>query len=525
MSFRVCIPCAGTGSRLGSLTQFINKSLVSIANRPTISHLIERFPVDTEFVIPLGYKGHLVREFLTLAYPDRTFYFEEVSPFEGPGSGLGLSLLSCKQHLQQPFIFISCDTLVDENIPAPTENWMGYAISENPTQYRTVRLSEGKIVDISEKGEAMSDCDVPYIGLAGIYDHELFWNVMMEGGEEAIAVGEAYGLKGLLGQGIAGYKFTWHDTGNSNSLSKCRQHFREDNAPNILDKANEAIWFIGSSVIKFSDSESFVSNRVRRASQLAGFVPPITGTGKNMYRYSKVEGKVLSEIVNLPHFEKLLEFSQNFWSVGSLSPIESNAFRERCMHFYREKTLERVNLFYKNFSRSDGAETINGWPMPTLKSLLGKLDWDWLAEGLPGRFHGDFHFENIIWSTENKFVLLDWRQDFDGDISVGDIYYDLAKLLHGLIISHELIAKDLFEIDWNNKRIDYDFNRKQILVECEHYFGEWLKINGYDLSKVKILTALIFLNIAALHHNPYSLLLYALGKFMLNTELEKMHAN
>ena len=71
MGYRVCIPCAGTGSRLGPLTQFVNKSLVSIANRPTLSHLIEQFPEDAEFVIALGHKGHLVQEFIELAYPQR----------------------------------------------------------------------------------------------------------------------------------------------------------------------------------------------------------------------------------------------------------------------------------------------------------------------------------------------------------------------------------------------------------------------------------------------------------------------
>ena len=116
MSYRVCIPCAGTGSRLGNLTQFLNKSLVSIANRPTLSHLIEQFDPDAEFVIALGYKGDLIREFLALAYPQRRFFFAEVSPFVGPGSGLGLSLQACKQYLQQPFIFSSCDTLVEELI-------------------------------------------------------------------------------------------------------------------------------------------------------------------------------------------------------------------------------------------------------------------------------------------------------------------------------------------------------------------------------------------------------------------------
>jgi hypothetical protein len=38
---------------------------------------------------------------------------------------------------------------------------------------------------------------------------------------------------------------------------------------------------------------------------------------------------------------------------------------------------------------------------------------------------------------------------------------------------------------------------------------------------VRTLTALIYLNIAALHHDPYSHLLYALGKDMLYTVLAR----
>src|ERR1035437_3479923 len=154
MSYRVCIPPAGTGSRLGDLTKFINKSLVGIANRPALSHLIEQFPADAEFVIALGHKGHLVREFVELAYPERQFFFAEVDPFEGPGSGLGLSLLACKQYLQQPFVFMSCDTLVKEPIPAPEDNWMAYAEATDVQPYRTLALKSGCVTAIYERGES-----------------------------------------------------------------------------------------------------------------------------------------------------------------------------------------------------------------------------------------------------------------------------------------------------------------------------------------------------------------------------------
>ena len=76
MSYRVLIPTAGTGSRLGNLTKFLNKSLIPVSNKAVISHIIDKYPDDCEFVIPIGYKGNLVKEFLNLAYPKRNFIFD-----------------------------------------------------------------------------------------------------------------------------------------------------------------------------------------------------------------------------------------------------------------------------------------------------------------------------------------------------------------------------------------------------------------------------------------------------------------
>jgi len=525
MSYRVLIPTAGTGSRLGNLTKYINKALVGIANRPTICHIIEQFDKDAEFVIALGHKGHLVREFLELAYPKRRFLFAEVNPFEGQGSGLGLSVLSCQEFLQQPFIFISCDTLVREKIPSLEENWMGYSKLTEFEPYRTLEVKKDQVKDICEKGKGKINTHHPYIGLAGIRDYKIFWDAMKQGGKEVIAVGEAYGMRALLHQGIRSYCFTWFDTGNPQALAETREVFKEDDAPNILEKANEAIWFVNGEVIKFSDDENFIANRVARVCELKDFVPQITGSTRHMYRYPKAEGKVFSEIVTVPLFEKLLERSKVFWEPCALSPFEHQDFKKTCMRFYRDKTKERVELFYKNFGKKDGTETINGIHVSTLKELLDAVDWDWIADGLPGRFHGDFHFENILYSSHSEvFIFLDWRQEFGGSLTTGDVYYDLAKLQHGMIICHELIAQERFHVKWQNGQIQFDFERKPVLVDSEEYFLKWVSLNGYEPKKVRILTALIYLNIAALHHYPYCLLLYALGKGMLDKELGKENA-
>ena len=94
-------------------------------------------------------------------------------------------------------------------------------------------------------------------------------------------------------------------------------------------------------------------------------------------------------------------------------------------------------------------------------------------------------------------------------------------MLHGLIVSHSLINESRYNVEWSRSKIEFRLDRTFMLVEIERVFENWLLEEGYSLKKVRILTALIFLNIAPLHHHPYNLLLFSLGKSMLKLELEK----
>lgn len=522
---KVLIPTAGTGSRLGGKTKYLNKSLISLSNKPVLSRLIEKFPADTEFIIATGYKGELVKEYLSLAHPDTLIRFVDILLYEGEGSGLGHTIMKCKDYLQEPFIFCSCDTLVNEDIPSPDHDWMGYDHRDQLEQYRTLHISdEGIVESIDEKGQDISIHSNPYIGLAGIYHWETFWDSMSHGGDTAIQQGESYGMRALLQYSVEAKKFTWFDTGVKVELESTRKRFETPNDPNILEKENEAIWFLENRVIKFSDNTSFISDRVKRAKILKGFVPSITGNTTHMYCYDYAQGDVLSKCISRPLFDKLLNYSERFWKKKDLDNVELNEFRKNCMNFYQKKTYDRIELFYKNFKKQDNAQFINGIEYPSLQELFSSVDWNYVAAGIPGQFHGDYHFENIIYDRDSdEFKFLDWRQRFEGSLDIGDIYYDFAKLNHGLIICHELIAKDLYDASWEDNKITFDFDRKQRLVECEKIFYAWLEKKGYDAKKVRLMTALIFLNIAALHHYPYSLLLYGLGKQMLSDSIKEIN--
>jgi len=520
MEFKLFIPAAGTGSRLGETCRHLNKSLVAVGHRPTICHIIEKFDPSVAVVVALGYKGELVREFLGLAYPGRKFEFVEVRPFEGPRSGLGVTLLACRDQLQCPFVFCSCDTIVADPIPAPEDNWIGFSEVADASPYRTLDLTAGRASCIREKGDPAA-APAAYIGLAGIHDYKAFWAAMTDGAAVVAEEGESHGLRPLLArQPAAAHRFAWHDTGSQEGLARARTALRPPDGPNILPKANEDIWFVNGSVIKFSSDRRFIADRARRSRLLEGFCPRVEAVGTHMYRYRRAEGEVLSKVVTLPLFRRLLDRAEEFWQPRTLAGPAAEKFEAVCLDFYRTKTLQRLEQFYRVSGIGDAPAVINGVAVPSDADLLARVDWAWLSRGRPGNFHGDFHFENILHDPGlDQFVFLDWRQDFGGSMDVGDIYYDLAKLNHGLIVCHELVAHDQFEVEERPDGIHFELLRKQSLVECEAVLDEFLEARGYERKRVRILTALIYLNIAALHHHPYSLLLYYLGRSLLAEQL------
>ena len=121
-------------------------------------------------------------------------------------------------------------------------------------------------------------------------------------------------------------------------------------------------------------------------------------------------------------------------------------------------------------------------------------------------FHGDLHFENITYNKKkDKYTLLDWRDNFSGILNYGDIYYDLAKLNHGLIIDHNIISQEKYEVQVKKEKVSLDFYFSKENYKCQRVLNDFLKNKNLSIYKVNILTALIFLNIAGLHHFPYSI--------------------
>lgn len=508
--YKVLITTSGLGSRLGNLTDYTNKSLVRVAEKPAISYIIESYPENTEFIITLGHYGDHVKQFLELAYPDLNVTFVEIDKYKGEGSSLGYSLLKCKNLINKPFIFHASDTIVKEyKSIAPNYNYVIGCHKIESSQYRTLNTDGKNLIKINEKGEI--GFSLSYIGIAGIKDFELFfYNLEKLIYSDHHDTSDVHSINQMLLEVDFSYQEIendkWFDIGNTSELLKTRNSF--DSSIDVLDKKDESIFFFEDFVIKFFFDSETSRKRVLRAKNLKGLVPEIISGTENFYKYKKAEGNLFSKSVNTEKFSNLLSWAKkNLW-------IEKDYedFNSKCYDFYIIKTKNRVEEYLKS---NKEYEFINGEKIPfDVLTLIEKIDVNWICDGIPSQFHGDFILDNII-ETSESFSLIDWRQDFAGDLEVGDIYYDLAKLNHNLTVNHDIVNRNLFCSSPDNCYI----LTSSKLNECQEKLSNFILDNGYDLKKVKILSSLIWINMAPLHEYPFNNFLFNFGKYHLYKNL------
>ncbi|KKS12982.1 MAG: hypothetical protein UU67_C0035G0009, partial [Candidatus Daviesbacteria bacterium GW2011_GWB1_41_5] len=522
--YKVCILAAGAGSAMDHLDEHVNKAVLPVNNKAVISYMIEKFPEDVEIIVAVGHKKETVVDYLKLAYPERVLTFVEIKKFVGPGTGPGYSLLQCKKHLQCPFIFSTADTIVAEDILPPDQNWIGIAPVHETEQYCTVKIRNNVIYQLDDK--IKTDNHFAFIGLAGIKDYKEFFKAL-ENDKRAIAgeVQVSNGFKVLVEKKLSPIGFTWFDTGHSENYIETNKNFSGESKFDF-SKTNEFLYFVNGRVIKFFADKSVVDKRHERSQKgLKGITPKIEAKRGNFYAYKMLEGNTLYSMLNAKLTQEFLSWAKtHLWKKAKLDAKQQKIFQDAVKKFYKDKTEERIALYEKKHGRSE-AQMINGINVPKARELLSKVNWAHIMSGEAVNFHGDLQFDNVLVrsgakSAKDKFALLDWRHEFGGLTHVGDLYYDLAKLYGGLTISYPLIKEGMFSAEGDGDEVHYHYFVRSDLLEAREYYEEFLREEGYDLKKIKTLTAIIFLNMSPLHHGPFDKMLHSLGRSMLHKTLE-----
>ena len=514
VEYKVLLTTSGLGSRLGNLTKFTNKSLVRVGDKAVISHIIETYPKDVEFVVTLGHYGSHVKQYLTLAHSDRKITFVEVDNYTGEGSSLLYSISLCEEHLQCPFVFHACDTLLPKNYISNIDfssNWSIGGVGDNSQSYRTLNCLNEKISSINEKGE--QNFDYVYVGVSGFKDYQSFWNACKSilKSVKTSDLSDCHVIRKMNDFSVVAID-EWYDIGNIDALKRTRSKIK--GTIQVLDKEDENIFVFKDFVIKFFHNKKICYDRVLRSKSLRELTPNLLDSTENFYKYEYVVADLLSDTVNRIKFSKLLNWTkENLWI-----PKEQENFYENALSFYKDKTLLRIEKFLDKHNLSDKVEYINGIEVPKIRDLVSQINFEDIIGKEPTGFHGDFILDNIL--TSESFTLIDWRQDFNGIIDSGDMNYDLAKLNHNLVLNHDMLYHNYFEIDFS-KGITCDVHVKKSLIDCKSILKTFCDENDINFNSIEILTSLIWINMSPLHEHPLDMFLYYFGKYNLFLALSK----
>ena len=130
----VIIPTAGLGSRMGNYTKHLNKALLPYKDKPVLAHIIDNFPHNTRFVIPVGYLKEQIIDFCKAAYSDRHIEFVEINDWTSDKSGTGYTLLQCKDVIDSEFWYVPCDTYFNQSVVDKVRNKDCYFVNTVPEQ-------------------------------------------------------------------------------------------------------------------------------------------------------------------------------------------------------------------------------------------------------------------------------------------------------------------------------------------------------------------------------------------------------
>ena len=507
-----CIVSSGKGTRMLHLTENINKALLPINGKAVISHIIEKVPKDYDIIITTGYKSESLIEYCEAAHQDRLITYVNVPDYDSKTSGPGESLLRCKHLLQRPFYFSTVDCLIkNKDLPLLDSDWIGVSPTSIPELYSTAKIDEDSNV-INFKNKSKTGYDYAYIGLSGIYNYELFWKTLLNNiGTKGEIVSVYQAKDNIMNYQVTAKILEWYDTGTIDSYHNIKQLMEKNYF--VLNKTDEYFYTLNDKIIKIFVDNNVCKNRIKRAEILKNHVPELTYKGTNTYAYTKFSGSTLYEIDNVHIFKDFLNWLENFWKVEDVN-IKNDA-----KLFYHDKTYSRLNKFLEKYPNIDKLEhIIDGKKYKNLNYYLDKINWNLLENCLPSKnFHGDLQFDNVIGDKliNTDFKLIDWRQSFGNSTEYGDIYYDLAKLYGGLLISYYDMKKNNFSFEDVDGGIKLNYEPSKNLKLFKNIYEKWIVNNGYDLNKVKTLTFIIYLNMTPLHDEPFDLFLFYFAKKLI----------
>jgi glucose-1-phosphate thymidylyltransferase len=177
---KVIVPAAGIGTRLRPLTHTRPKALLYVAGRPIISHILDEVrTLDvSSIVVIVGYKGDLVRDYVSKEYAD--LKIDYVAQKERNGIAHAINLTRGVADAGEPILIILGDTIVRADlggIVRSDNNVLAVKGVEDPRRFGVVEVEDGRVARLVEKPEHPKS-NLVIVGLYYFKDSGVLFNTL-----------------------------------------------------------------------------------------------------------------------------------------------------------------------------------------------------------------------------------------------------------------------------------------------------------------------------------------------------------
>jgi len=502
MEIDVVISTAGKGSRLHKINSEINKSLLPYLNKPIIHHIVEKIPTELKIGILLGYKSQQVKDYITLAFPSREFMFIYVDDWTSEKSGTSYSLLKARKFLQQTFWYFPCDGIYENtdflNKEFSEDVFLVEKIDQNQAKhYLTFNIDKQRILNQYFKSTNVSG-DYAFTGVMKIIDKQSFFNKLEQSrSNEFVSI--------IPEKSLVYLNYGWKDFGNH---EKYEEELSKTDGFDF-SKTGEYTYQLDDKIIKWWADPNISNQKLEKPLIKPDVFPKKIESVNQFLSYSKAAGTPFYENLDPDRFVSLLEWLDNkLWS-----PVQIE-IKDNLMQFYKSKSISRIDLLGNRKENEDYMPNyINNIKVEPWNYYFDNIDWDFLVEeNRPSFIHGDLQFDNVIHNLETQeFTLIDWRHDFSGLKTIGDLYYDFAKMLGGIYVNYQDIKKGKFNFYCTKNKAVFDLPIVKESNELISILESYASQIGLDVRKIRQLVPLIFWNMAPLHKEPFSNLCWSLG--------------
>ncbi|MDH4211565.1 MAG: sugar phosphate nucleotidyltransferase [candidate division WOR-3 bacterium] len=225
----VVIPVAGEGTRLRPHTHSVPKSLLYVAGKPILGHILdslEGLNIDN-FAIVLGARGEAIVDFCN------TFPYDFKYVLQEKRLGLGHAVLVGAQALEGPTLVLLGDTIIDvdyKKFCAGKANMLAVKEVDDPQRFGVVEVRDDSVISVVEKPKHPTS-NLAIVGLYYFHDISKVRGAVEYIMEKDIKTKNEYQLTDALKYLLdSGEKFkiqrieNWYDCGTVDALIETNRY-------------------------------------------------------------------------------------------------------------------------------------------------------------------------------------------------------------------------------------------------------------------------------------------------------------